>query len=295
MLAAYYYPLFQHYRLFGINAGDQEGFFSEDYLKEGLETNLCFGTEELSGGILRFLDSSVSGLEYETMLTGEKSGFFSQIKEQAVLDGLSLALENLFSEEQFKEAGVVGTVYREQEEAMAVTATVTEEVLKLMELADGVRMSSQGIVFDAEGKIQTNRAFIKQLVTMEQGEVKAAYDNAEIFRVLSADFYRADRVAQQLLGRIAEIQQLEKDIALVKSGISNYQEQLVYLKESYRAAQERLKEEKEADTTELLRLLQQIQTKEKQLAAEKDKKSRYEEKRDKLFKALEPEYRELKK
>ena len=42
-LASYYYPLFQNYRLFGVNEGDEDGFFVEDAMKEEIKEDMTFG------------------------------------------------------------------------------------------------------------------------------------------------------------------------------------------------------------------------------------------------------------
>ena len=40
VLASYYYPLFQNYRIFGVDAGDEEGFFTQRDIGEKLNENI---------------------------------------------------------------------------------------------------------------------------------------------------------------------------------------------------------------------------------------------------------------
>ena len=212
-LATYYYPLFQNYRIFGVDAGDDEGFFSREQLAEGIEKNLTFGLSETSGGLLKFKESGVNWLQYTTLIEDNCEAFYSQIKQQVVLDGLSLGLDKLFHEEQFAEAGVVGEIYREQEEALAVTATVTEELLKLMELTDGIQMGSNGIAFDKNGRMQVNDYFIKQPVSLTKSQLKTFYDNEEVYTAVSGSFFRADTAADRISDLLLEVQWLEDCIS----------------------------------------------------------------------------------
>ena len=209
VLASYYYPLFEEYRIFGVDAGDEDGYFAQGELAEGIKENLSLGLSEGSGGLLNFRETGVERLSCDTLLANDCEAFYSQIKRQVLLDGLSLGLSELFSEEQFTEAGVVGEIYREQEEALAVTATVTEELLKLMELTDGIRMGDNGIAFDKNGKMQVNNCFLKKPVVMTQTALKESYDNEEVYVALSGSFYRADTAAGQVADLLSEVQRLE--------------------------------------------------------------------------------------
>ena len=79
-LAGYYYPLFQDYRLFGVNAGDSEGNFSPETLQEEIQTNVSCGMEGLSGGLLRFRETAVEIKEYTTLLEDEEA-FLFQVRQ----------------------------------------------------------------------------------------------------------------------------------------------------------------------------------------------------------------------
>lgn len=293
-LATYYYPLFQNYRLFGVDAGEEEGYFSEEGMEEMLKDNITFGTDGLSGGLLRFQSTGVTGLEYKTILSDGGTEFLRQIRQQTVLDGFSLALRELFSEEQFTEAGVVGEIYREQEEALAVTATVTAELLNLMELVDGIRMGEQGIAFAEDGKMQANESFIKQLLPLEQAEIKAGYDNTEVFRAISGGFFQADRAAGRIESLIVQAQSLGNSIAWAEHMIFGYQVQIKELKEEYQAEKERLEKEKEPDETELLKLEKRLEEVKLLLQAEENAKRGYEISRSTALYEAKTQYRELK-
>lgn len=292
-LASYYYPLFQNYRLFGVHAGDEKGYFSEEIVTDDLEENVIYGIEALSTGLLRFQGTGIEGLTYETMLSNGETEFLSQIKEQTVLDGLSLTLQELFSEELFMEAGVAGKVYKEQEEALEVTATVTKELIKLMEQVDGIRMNNNGIAFDNNGKMQAKDSFIKQLVPMEQGEIKSAFGNAEVFRVISGKFYRADRAAGRVLEYLEQIAKWDIKIADSKKIISEYQERLTVLINQWEAERERVLKQDTPDETGLLALQRTIEEIRAAINQEMKLLEEYEDLRERVLEKAEGEYNKL--
>ena len=293
-LAGYYYPLFQNYRIFGVDAGDEKAFFSQEKLEEGIKKNLVFGLSGISGKLLQFGETGVNCLQYENLLENDCEAFYSQIKQQVVLDGVSLGLNKLFYEEQFIEAGVVGEIYREQEEVMAVTATVTGELLKLMELTDGIRMRENGIAFDKNGRMQAEEYFIKQPVSMTQSELRSLYDNEEVYNTVSDKFYRADAAAEQMIEVLSEIEWLESWISMAEYNIWDYNQQNKELKEEYNAEKKRLEEEKDTDKTWLLELKKQIEENNDLIVKEKNAKSEYESRKKREFSSIHAQYEELK-
>lgn len=293
-LASYYYPLFEEYRLFGVDAGTEEGYFSDSAIVENLKENITYGTEGLSGGLLKFQGTAVGLTEYKTLMSGGGEEFLAQVRQQIVLDGLSLALEELFSEELFTEASVVGEIYREQEETMAATANVTAELLKLMELVDGIRMKDSGIAFNKDGKMQAKEAFIKQLVPMEQAEVKAAYDNSEVFRTISAGFFRPDRAADRVLKCISQITVLQKKITSLKTSIAADRSELTTLKNERKAEKKLLDAGEKTDDSLLLQLEKEIEMLEQDIEEDSDTLQSYKDQKDTVLKEAKSEYNNLK-
>jgi len=293
-LASYYYPLFENYRIFGVDAGDEEGYFSQGNLAEGIKGNLSFGLSRISGGLLKFRENGIERLECDTLLANNCEAFYSQIKQQVVLDGLSLGLSELFSEEQFAEAGVVGEIYREQEEALAVTATVTEELLKLMELTDGVCMGDNGIAFDKNGRIQVKESFIKKPVPITQAALKEGYGNEEVYTALAGNFYRADTAAGQVSDLLLEVQWLDSWISSSEYYIWDYNARLQELKKEHKAEKKRLEKEEDTDKTLLLELEKKIEETEQMLVSEENAKSGYEYRRSNALSSAKAQYEELK-
>ncbi len=241
-LASYYYPLFEEYRLFGVHAGDEEGYFSTDIVKKRLKDNIVYGMDGLEGGLIQ-LEHSVTWLEdYDTLLSGGGSGFLAQVREQAALDGLSLALSELFSEEMFTEAAVAGKVYKKQEETMAATAPAAKELLKLMELTDGILMGDNGLKLDSDGRLQCAEAFIKQLLPVEAEELETKFENQEVFDALKKELFRADEMAALIYSQVSEAQNLEEEIEVLDDRIEECRERQTELQEEIAALKEERKE-----------------------------------------------------
>ncbi|MBQ7864070.1 MAG: hypothetical protein IJ353_06355 [Lachnospiraceae bacterium] len=294
VLASYYYPLFENYRIFGIDVGNEEGYFSQGKPAEDIKENLSFGLSGVSGGLFDFRETGVERLSCDTLLAKDCEAFYSQIKRQVVLDGLSLGLSELFSEEQFTEAGVVGEIYREQEEALAVTATVTTELLKLMELTDGIRMGDNGIAFDKNGKMQVYNSFLKKPVAMTQTELQERFDNEEVYTALSGSFYRADTAAGQVSDLLYEVLWLDSRISSSEYAIGEYNTRLQELKKEYKAEKKRLEKEKDTDETKLLELEKEMEETEELTAAEESALSGYESQRSSVLSSAKVQYGELK-
>jgi len=211
-LASYYYPLFKQYRLFGVNAGDEKGSFSEDAVLKNIRQDIMCGLEGQEGALIGFRNTETVLNGYQTMLSEGEAGFLEQVRQQVLLDGSCLLLGELFPAETLSEAGAVGKIYSKQEEALEATANVTKEVLCLMEQIDGIKMGSNGIKFDHNGKLQANAAFVKQIVPMEQRLLRESYGNEEVYLAVADKFYRVDRAAEKVLDYKDDIASLNDKI-----------------------------------------------------------------------------------
>lgn len=289
-LASYYYPLFEHYRLFGSDAGNESGFFSESSLSEEVKENVEYGMSGLDGGLLKFEDTEVLVTNYNTLMSDDGAEFMSQIREQIVLDGLSLAVAELFTAEQFMEAGATGQIVQRQEEALAQTATVTKEILSLMELSDGIRTGSHGLVVGKDGRLQSVGVFIKQLLPMDKEELEQAYENEEVYQAISGDFFRADKEAEKIKELALEIMQLEEDIGKLEEILRDYSE-------SYSALQSQwwnLKQQDKPDMDAMEQLEKQMAGLRLAIESATLEKERFEKRKEVALAEAKNLYKELK-
>ncbi|MBP3570121.1 MAG: hypothetical protein J6K04_13275 [Lachnospiraceae bacterium] len=289
-LASYYYPLFQEYRLFGVDAGDGEGYLSEHRIVDGLKEDVDCGLEDMADGLLDYKNTGVLLNRYETLMTGEGTEFLSQVREQTVLDGLSLALSELFSEELFTEAGAVGEVYLEQEKALAATATVTRELLSLMEVSDGVAMGKHGLQLDKNGRVKPAGTFIKKLLPMTAEELKAAYGTEEIYNAVAGSFYRADETAKQVKELVEEAIQLKEDIKLLELALEEYAASRSQMEATLAA----LEAEKQPDEQAIAMVRNIISGIDFAIESATRQKNEYEQRKKNVIKAAEPQYKSLK-
>ena len=199
--AQYYYPLFQEYGLLGVLA-DNGGFFAEDKLKKTLEEDVMYALGGLRGGFLSFDKPVVTIMGQSTMLSDDAKYFLAQVREIALLEGTKDVLSELLPEAEIKDAAQAPKIYKEQEKVLAQTATITQEFLRLMELVDGVETQEDGLCFDQEGKLRTNKVFVKRICGLSQEELSEKFKNAEIYDAVKDNFYSPKEHTEELLSLI---------------------------------------------------------------------------------------------
>ena len=264
LFAHYYVPLFEEYGLFGIDAGYETTYLSEEKIEHQLSDYITFGLEEIQGGLLSFEESSVLLTEYETMLSEEGNGFLAQVKEQAVLEGAKIGISKLFDMEAFMDVATIGELYQKQEETLQKTNSITQEILHLMQLVDGICMSEQGFVLDKEGRLQLKNAFIKQLVCMNEEELFQQYKNEEIFNTVQQGIFSPKR-------RAIQIKQLILEAISLKQQISFYDEEIAKCKEELSILQQQLLADLNIEEREeLLQREQKVKEEKKELSKERD-------------------------
>jgi len=248
--ARYYVPLLDHYGLMGILADDSNGMFSEKQITESLKNSISFGTDGMEGGLLQFSGTETELLSYRTMLTEDGTEFICQVKEQVMLDGVEQLLSGLFLEEEGKDAAQAGLLYQKQQEAFEQTATITKELLALMELVDGIQTNKEGLCTDKAGRLKAVPFFIKQLTSMSEEELERQFKQEEIFRTVKDGFFwpaeRAAEVAELLVQAMlyqAEIAELQEEIEYCADRQTEIAREL--LKNPGAEEKERLLQEKE--------------------------------------------------
>lgn len=236
--ASYYYPLFQQYGLFGVFA-EKDGMYSEEKIKASLKEDLEYGLTQMQGGLLAFETPEVTILGVNTMLSGGGRTFLEQIREEAVLEGAKDLLTGILSGTEVKEAASAGELYQKQEETIQKTATVTSEILRLMELCDGICTDEKGLCFDKEGNLKTTNRFVKCLASGTDAERKEKYANEEIYAAIKGYFCQPKTQAEELSGLMQKGVQVQAEIDVLELEI-----------ESYRKRQEDLLKEMEESVSE---------------------------------------------
>ena len=230
--ALYYYPLFQKYGLLGILAEDGSGYFSVKKIETEIKETTAYALSGMSGGLLEFSEASARVTAHQTMMSDGGEELVRQIREQMLLEGGTALLAGMFEEEAWEDAMQAGGLYKKQEEALARTATVTQELLRLMELTDGVATTKKGLSFDKNGKLKTKENFIKKIVSLSEEELKTQFKNEEVFSALEHHFRPLAKQAEQLCGLLQQGITYRAEIRVLEWEIENYQKRKTELRET---------------------------------------------------------------
>lgn len=222
--AGYYYPMFERYGLFGIPAFDENGYMTESLLEKGMNGYVTYMLTGLEGGLFAFEAPKVKIEDKKTMLSDGGESFLKQIREQAALEIVEKGLSGWLLTEGMEDAVHAGELYQKQETVLEEISVVTQEVLKLMELTDGIRMGKHGLYFDNEGKLQVKRYFLKQILPISQEEFEEKYENEEVFNAVKGHLDSPKKRAEVLTGLLEEIKKQSTELSVLKVEIEGYRE-----------------------------------------------------------------------
>ncbi len=186
LAAEYYYPLFEEYGMLAVDGGFGKTEFEREKLGKELFGYFSYAYTNGSSGILGGKDPKLILEDCGTMLDGEKSDIRQQIKDEALYEGAEFFLESVTGNEMFASAGVLGKVYEKQAAAMQSTAAVTEELLKLMALIDGVQTTENGLYTDENGNLQPASSFLKMLGVKDEKYMKSTYGSVVIYDLVKS-------------------------------------------------------------------------------------------------------------
>jgi hypothetical protein len=171
--AEYYEPLWKEYHLFGYAAGEGSAKDKAEKLKEKLMKYMSYtfqpgtGLEPEISRDIELYDIQVSSLsvtdqtgimDYNGELMRKEAVGYMKYHELA--DGLTLLLKKLSLLEKPKKVSVV---YDKKLEAEGELAKADQNILRLMELLDGIKTSKTGVKLDKERRLQIAEHFAKKL------------------------------------------------------------------------------------------------------------------------------------
>ncbi len=241
--AGYYYPMFERYGLFGIPASDENGYASESFPEGKIERYVTYMLNGLEGGLFVFDLPQIRILDKKTMLSDGAESFLEQLREQAALEITEKGLFGWIKEAGIQDAVQAGELYQKQETVMEETTAITQDLLKLMELTDGIRTGENGLYFDKNGKLQVNQHFLKQILPLSQEEFEEKYENQEIFNAVKEHLDSPKKRAEELAALLGEIKEQSAELSVLKVELEEYRERQKELMELL--GQEMTKEQKE--------------------------------------------------
>ncbi len=235
--AEYYEPLWKEYHIFGYAAGEGSDSEKAEGMEEKLAQYMSYTLQPDSGledGNSRSID--LYDITITSQAVTEQTGLIAYhgelLRKEAVEymkyrelgDGLTLLLEKLSLLEAPKK---VSAVYDKKLAAEQELAKADKNILRLMELLDGIKTSKTGITLDEEGKLLTTEYFAKMLcfapVTMETAGLNhnAVFEAVKDHYVNPAvTFLQAESELEQLSFITQELYQLTEEINAVHTAMN---------------------------------------------------------------------------
>lgn len=219
VLAEYYGPLWKEYHLFGYDAG--EGSFEEkagrleEVLSEYMSYTLSPGkdlAEDRIEGALNLMGLSLDSVEVEEQIRlmdyeGElfRNEAVEYMKYHTAADAIEILLDKLSLLEEPKKVSVV---YEEKLKAEEKLAEIDRDILRLMELFDGLRTSNKGIRLDQNGKLQMNKYNIKMFYTGEITASKVSINHDAVFQAWKESYMNPANDIALMKQRLKELEEL---------------------------------------------------------------------------------------
>lgn len=232
--AEYYKPLWKEYHIFGYAAGEGNESEKSEGLKEKLARYMSYSLQPdlgLAPGIspesTELYDIRISSLEvteqtgliaYQGELMRKEAVEYMKYHELA--DGLTLLLDKLSLMETPRK---VSAVYEKKLAAEQELAKADKNMLRLMELLDGIQTSKTGIKLDHENRLLTTEYFAKMLciapVTMEEVGV----NHAAVFEAVKDRYINPCQVLAEVNSELGQLQAVTSELERLTMEISALQ------------------------------------------------------------------------
>lgn len=182
ILAEFYYPLFKEYHIFGLDGG-----YGSEIIQDDMITNKMKGYMEytftpnkdlyLVNNYIPVSNFNLYGIEaedlslnkYDTLMDFDGDFFVEQAVEyskyQLMGNGAELLLDklNVLGDLDFKEIEVTQSILKEKVTAEKTVSIMNDDIISLMEIYDGIKISRNGPRTNNNGKLQINNIFIKKI------------------------------------------------------------------------------------------------------------------------------------
>ncbi len=229
--AEYYGPLWEEYHIFGYDAGT--GSMSER--AAGIEEKLTeymsytfdpgFGMESVNDSaemeLYDIKTASVSVTEQTRLMDYNGKLLINEaveyMKYHELGDDMALLLDKLSLLEKPKK---VSYVYEKKLSAEEELSKADKNILRLMELLDGIETTKKGIRFDSGGKLISKEYFAKKLclnpVTMES----VGINHKMVFDAVKENYINPAEIVTRFESKAEELNSLENQIASLQEEAS---------------------------------------------------------------------------
>lgn len=226
VLAEYYGPLWKEYHLLGYDAGEgsseEKAGLLEEILSEYMSYTLSPGKdldEDKTEGALNLMGLFPDAVEVEEQIrlmdyNGElfRNEAIEFMKYDTAADAIKILLDKLSLLEKPKKVSVV---YEEKLKAEEKLAEMDRDILRLMELFDGLRTSKKGIMLDRYGKLRMNKYNIKMFYNGEVTASKIGINHDAVFQAWKENYQNPNDDITLMKQRFQELEKLtlqQKDI-----------------------------------------------------------------------------------
>ncbi|MBP5184788.1 MAG: hypothetical protein J6113_06740 [Lachnospiraceae bacterium] len=188
VLADYYDPLFDRYKVFGKESKEKLQSGRKDFVKgeftKFLEKNLPEANGLFSPGEVQVKVTDC------VALTDYKGAFFrQQAVEYMEYRGAPFVVENILEAlGVFGETSAVTAILQEEEEVAESLEEIDRTILKLMQVIDGVKIDNDGVKLGWTGKIKTVDKFVKKMVPGPLSSEAVSVGSAELFEALKSKY-----------------------------------------------------------------------------------------------------------
>ncbi len=236
--AEYYKPLWKEYHLFGYYAGegthDAKGGRLEEKLTEYMSYTLSPNTDlnlENMDGILELYDINLSSITIsdQTGLLDYKGELLMKeaveyMKYHEVADGLTFLLEKISLLESPKK---VSAIYDKKLAAEEELAKADKNLLRLMELLDGVKTSMNGVELDGEGRLITKNYFVKMLCVASLSREAVGINHEEVFEAVMTHYVNPSSTFTTTYEKLGQLQSVKEQLQRLSIEIEAMQQSLM--------------------------------------------------------------------
>ncbi|MDF2908673.1 MAG: hypothetical protein K0R34_3994, partial [Herbinix sp.] len=229
--AEYYKPLWEEYHIFGYAAGT--GSNSEK--AEGMEEKLAefmtytfqpntdldadYPAESIDLYDIRITSQAVTDqtglIAYQGELIRKEAVEYMKYHELA--DGLTLLLEKLSLLETPKK---VSAVYEKKQAAEQELAKADKNILRLMELLDGIKTSKAGIQLDEEGKLLTTEYFAKMLCLVPVTKDTIGINHDAVFEAVKDHYVNSADTFSQVKSELLQLGSITQELYQISDEIN---------------------------------------------------------------------------
>ena len=268
ILAKYYKPLFEEYRIFG-RYEKQDVVLFDQFQQEMIEqleytSNPMLDLENQGGNAIYPLPAKVSNLsipEIVYLTDHEGEGFYLQAVDTMQVMGAEELLQKMLKGcKQMEEIESASKAYEMQSDIVEEVAELDEITLEMMCLIDGITIKDDELQFKKSGLLKVQDSFVKQYVTYPISTARVGINHDLVYESVASSYINKDQVFQKAIS-------LLEDLIEIDQSIETKEEEYEELSQRYDTmAQERAskkgakkgKEEEKEDISELDALSEQM-------------------------------------